>query len=68
MADLHKKLALRRKGISGTKQDDSKIVSDTSRGNAQGFNLIESISSMIPVPMNSTKESNESEEDDSDWN
>lgn len=66
MADLHKKLALRRKGISGTKQDDTKIVSDTSRGNSQGFNLVESISSMIPVPLNSNNESNESD-DNSDW-
>lgn len=66
MADLHRKLALRRKGISGTKQDDCKIVSETSRGNSQGFNLIESISSMIPVPLNSTKENNGSD-DDSDW-
>lgn len=66
MADLHKKLALRRKGISGAKQDDSKIVSDTSRGNSQGIGLMESISSMIPVPLNTTKESNESD-DNSDW-
>lgn len=66
MADLHKKLALRRKGISGTNQNDSKTVSETSPVNSKGFNLIESISLMIPVPLNSAKQTNESN-DESDW-
>lgn len=74
MADLHKKLAMRRKGISGLKENESQqghaaaaTVSKTGPGG-----IMDSISSMIPPPPPKRAPSNHSDDDDnndndSDW-
>lgn len=67
MADLHKKLAMRRKGISGTKKDNEQ------KGNAPALSLgqptlADSISSMIPAPPTTTKNDDSDQNDDDDWN
>jgi WAS protein family homolog 1 len=59
MSDLHNKLMMRRKGISGTKD--------------QGGNVMDKISSMIPPPppksqqQHNSSNSEESEEVENDW-
>nr|XP_008199866.1 PREDICTED: WAS protein family homolog 1 [Tribolium castaneum] len=55
MADLHAKLSMRRKGISGTKKQESLDASSA----------LEKISAMIPPPIRS--ESNENNTEDEDW-
>lgn len=70
MADLHNKLAMRRKGISGTKDIDSKINAAKTAAAAttpadSGPNLINRLSAMIPPP---SHDSNSDESDADDWN
>ncbi|RZC38909.1 WAS protein family -like 1 [Asbolus verrucosus] len=55
MADLHAKLSMRRKGISGTKKQDNSMDASTA---------LEKISAMIPPPVN---EINENNTEDEDW-
>lgn len=63
MADLHRKLAMRRKGISGTKdgQDAKPKGMPTDSGG-----LLSSISSMIPPPPANVDSAHPSE-DETDW-
>lgn len=56
MDDLHKKLALRRKGISGNKDL------------AQGMNVMDGISAMIPPPPPKQSDSTSESESNDDWN
>ncbi|KAJ6633415.1 WAS protein family like 2 [Pseudolycoriella hygida] len=56
MDDLHKKLALRRKGISGNKDL------------GQGSNVMEGISAMIPPPPPKQSDSSSESESNDDWN
>ncbi|KAJ3640025.1 hypothetical protein Zmor_003346 [Zophobas morio] len=55
MADLHAKLSMRRKGISGTKKQESMDASSA----------LEKISAMIPPPV--VNEVNENNTEDEDW-
>ncbi|XP_044257228.1 WASH complex subunit 1 [Tribolium madens] len=55
MADLHAKLSMRRKGISGTKKQETVDASSA----------LEKISAMIPPPIRT--ESNENNAEDEDW-
>lgn len=55
MADLHAKLSMRRKGISGTKKQESMDASTA----------MEKISAMIPPPV--PTEINENNTEDEDW-
>lgn len=69
MADLHNKLAMRRKGISGTKDIEStinasKAAAATATVNS-GPNLIHRISEMIPPPAHA---SDSDESDGDEWN
>lgn len=67
MADLHKKLAMRRKGISGAKENEAQASSSTVIPSA---NLLDSISSMIPPPPMvppSTGNTDRSDNDSDDW-
>lgn len=66
MADLHKKLAMRRKGISGLKENESQ--QNTTAIKTGSTNIMDSISSMIPAPP-PKPDSNHSDDDDhdSDW-
>lgn len=68
MADLHKKLAMRRKGISGAKENQaqSNIPITASTPVTPSSNLMDSISSMIPPPPKPDTNTDRSE-DDSDW-
>lgn len=67
MADLHKKLAMRRKGISGAKEIGSQSTNPAATAAAPSSNLImDSISSMIPPPPKPETNTDRSE-DDSDW-
>lgn len=54
MADLHAKLAMRRKGISGTKPD------------GDSGNALDRISAMIPPPPSNDRGSS-TNTDDEDW-
>lgn len=69
MADLHNKLAMRRKGISGAKDIESTINATKATATATsidaGPNLINRISAMIPPPMHGS-DSDESDADE--WN
>lgn len=70
MADLHNKLAMRRKGISGAKDIESSINASraaiaTAATIDSGPNLINRISAMIPPP---THGSDSDESDADDWN
>lgn len=69
MADLHKKLAMRRKGISGVKENESQqsnLIATASK--AGPSNIMDSISSMIPAPPPKLDTSTHSDDDnDSDW-
>ena len=58
MSDLFNKLAMRRKGISGSKTSAEKS------GSASGGSALDKISSMIPPPQNKPAESHD---DDDDW-
>lgn len=60
MADLHNKLALRRKGISGTK--------DTAEKNPpQTFNVLDCLLTRIPPPPMPQANSSTNETSDDDW-
>lgn len=65
MADLHKKLAMRRKGISGTKENQDMKSKDPIA--AHDNNLLSSISSMIPAPPSSNRKTDEHSDNDSEW-
>lgn len=65
MADLHKKLAMRRKGISGAKENGSQSTNPAATV-ASSSNLMDSISSMIPPPPKPETNTDRSD-DDSDW-
>lgn len=73
MADLHRKLALRRKGISGVKENESQHVAAASTASKTGpGSIMDSISSMIPPPPPKPNSSTHSDDDnnndnDSDW-
>lgn len=66
MADLHKKLAMRRKGISGAKENQPPIATSTAVPSA---NLLDSISSMIPPPpkLDTSTANPDRSDDDSEW-
>lgn len=67
MADLHKKLAMRRKGISGAKELEAQASSSTV---IPSVNFLDSISSMIPPPPKpdtSTGNTDRSDNDSDDW-
>lgn len=66
MADLHRKLAMRRKGISGTKNDQNATTKETTSG-TDGGGLLSSISSMIPPPPTKELPSTNVSEDETDW-
>lgn len=55
MADLHAKLAMRRKGISGTKPD------------GDSGNALDKISAMIPPPPSNNDRGSSTNTDDEDW-
>lgn len=66
MADLHRKLAMRRKGISGIQNgpnDAAKEMASTTDGGG----LLSSISSMIPPPPTKDNTSTTVSEDETDW-
>lgn len=71
MADLHRKLAMRRKGISGLKENEQSSAAATTASKAGPSNIMDSISSMIPPPP--PKQHSDDEDDDnndandSDW-
>lgn len=75
MADLHKKLAMRRKGISGLKENESQQsnVAAATASKTGPSNIMDSISSMIPPPPPKQHSDNEDDDDnnnndnDSDW-
>lgn len=71
MADLHKKLAMRRKGISGLKENESQQSNSAANVSKAGpSNIMDSISSMIPPPPPKPASSTHSDADDdndSDW-
>lgn len=67
MADLHKKLAMRRKGISGAKENDPNASGVASSKIPQSTNLLDSISSMIPPPPKPDTNTDHSDNDGSDW-
>lgn len=54
MADLHAKLSMRRKGISGAKKQDN--IMDAS-------SALEKISAMIPPPVSKIQDNNTEDED-----
>lgn len=56
MADLHKKLFMRRKGISGMKKTDENLIDPKS--------TLGKISAMIPSPENTNVESTSNDEED----
>lgn len=56
MADLHLKLSMRRKGISGTKKNENSVDPDSTLGK---------ISAMIPPP--EPKNDIDSNSNDEDW-
>lgn len=62
MADLHAKLSMRRKGISGSKSDSSPNVMNKDRGDGS---VMDKISAMIPPPPK--LERNTESETDTDW-
>lgn len=64
MADLHNKLAMRRKGISGAKENDA---SGSAGGAPSASNMIDRISSMIPPPPKASNESNTEASEDDEW-
>lgn len=67
MADLHKKLAMRRKGISGAK-DNQAPAGNTTPSVMPSANLLDSISSMIPPPpKQDTSANTDRSDDDSEW-
>lgn len=55
MADLHAKLSMRRKGISGTKKEE----------NLDASSALEKISAMIPPPV--ANDIHENNTEDEDW-
>lgn len=63
MADLHRKLALRRKGISGIKEFEAKRPTELPP--TSNVSLIDSISSMIPAPINVNN--SVGSDNESDW-
>lgn len=68
MADLHKKLAMRRKGISGAKENGAQSnIPVAASVAAPSSNLMDSISSMIPPPPKPEANTDRSDDDDSDW-
>lgn len=66
MADLHKKLAMRRKGISGAKGNDPNAGDSESSKIPQSSSLLGSISSMIPAPPKPDTNTDHSD-NESDW-
>lgn len=66
MADLHKKLAMRRKGISGRKDDENTKAQDTPTA-ADGGGLLNRMSSMIPPPPSKEDTTPNPSEDETDW-
>lgn len=58
MADLHAKLAMRRKGISGAK---------TEGGENDGRNALDKLSAMIPPPPPDNGKSSSTNTEDEDW-
>lgn len=69
MADLHKKLAMRRKGISGTKENGAQTGATSSSMAVPSANLMDSISSMIPPPPkpDTSTGNTDRSDNDSDW-
>lgn len=65
MADLHRKLAMRRKGISGTKNGQDGKATEVALTTDSG-GLLSSISSMIPPPPANVESAHPSE-DETDW-
>ncbi|XP_050295766.1 WASH complex subunit 1 [Anthonomus grandis grandis] len=63
MADLHNKLMMRRKGISGVKSEDNQVGMSTANS------AFARLSSIIPPPVKSNEEESAvSEDDNDDWN
>lgn len=73
MADLHKKLAMRRKGISGLKENEAQQsnVASASASKAGPSSIMDSISSMIPPPPakhhSDADDDDDNNDNDSDW-
>ncbi|XP_013101829.2 WASH complex subunit 1 [Stomoxys calcitrans] len=72
MTDLHNKLLMRRKGISGAKenQDNVRKNESSTTSTPSGNPVISRLSSLIPPPVARTKIASEDEDDDSndaDW-
>lgn len=61
MADLHNKLALRRKGISGNKEQQSLPPVESPP------NVMDRISAMIPPPPKPNTDTDASDEENDDW-
>lgn len=59
MADLHKKLFMRRKGISGVKKPEENTIDPNS--------ALGRISAMIPSPEKTNVESTSNDEEDWEW-
>lgn len=66
MADLHKKLAMRRKGISGRKDEENAKVQDVP-ATTDGSGLLSRMSSMIPPPPSKDDTTPNPSEDETDW-
>lgn len=72
MADLHKKLAMRRKGISGVKENGTQPSNQATIVSKAGpSNIMDRISSMIPAPPpkpdSSIHSGDDDNDNDSDW-
>uniref|UniRef100_A0A1A9WWP7 WH2 domain-containing protein n=1 Tax=Glossina brevipalpis TaxID=37001 RepID=A0A1A9WWP7_9MUSC len=73
MADLHNKLLMRRKGISGSNKDEESTVSllkqptQSAYKNPYGNPVISRLSSLIPPPKDSEDDDEDKYDDDTDW-
>ncbi|XP_037949480.1 WASH complex subunit 1-like [Teleopsis dalmanni] len=66
MADLHNKLIMRRKGISGQKENNNdRSASNTTGGGSNS--VISRLSALIPAPKNNSDDEEEDESNDTDW-
>lgn len=70
MADLHNKLLMRRKGISGSKDNNDKNTnnSSTATNTPSGNPVISRLSALIPPPPKASNTATTSEEDEDDSN
>lgn len=66
MADLHKKLAMRRKGISGNLVNEAQKTTTATTPTLSGPSIMGSISSMIPPPKGDDS-NGENSNDEEDW-